>query len=982
MHLLRTPLLLAALACCVAPAHAQTARPATHEATAQAAPLTAVERVELPAVDNDALLARDAARANPAAPRPLQFAEPFDLALRPATHGTWETLRDGRRVWRLRVGSPGAYSLNVGFSRFRLPDGAALWLYGAGAEPAFRAFTAADNEAHGELWTPVVPGDEMVIELALPATKGEPDFELEVLRVNHAYRPFGLDRTTLSPEDVGRSGSCNVDVVCPQGDGYRDIIRSSGAYTRSGIDICSGAAINNTAEDGSPYFLTANHCGNSSGNAASVVIYWNYENSTCRAPGSPASGGPGDGPLTMFNSGTIFRGSSNGSDWALLETDDPIDPNYNVFFSGWDRRDQATPSAVAIHHPGVEEKRISFEDDPTSITNYLSANPNANGSHIRVADWDLGTTEPGSSGSPLYSPEKRIVGQLHGGYASCSSQTADWYGRMARSMNTGLAQWLDPLATGAPTLDGQEAGTGAFGTFAAAPASTTPGATVRLTATLTNATGEALNGVSFEDDLVAGLTYAGNPSSSTGSVSHSGGTVTWAFDVADGATETVSYDVAVGPDVDTDLLNLATFDHPSLDNTVTVSAAIDVFVEADLIYTNEQDVSIPDNACPANVTSAISVPDSFAWNQLKVGVMISHTYRGDLRIELESPEGTTVRLLQRVGGTANNLDALFSDEGPAGAFGSGSHALGLPNYEVEGQPQGSGTAPLSSFASEDPQGAWTLKICDDAGIDTGSLVQWSLLFYTPGSMGGDLSVAVTPASAPVVIAPGGGTLSFTAELMNDGAATESFDAWTLAELPDGSTFGPLVGPVAVSLDAGASLTRSLSQSVPANAPAGDYRYVAYVGTYPDGAVASDDFAFTKTAAGTPGVASSGSSARATWTARYAGTGSPVEVGDRWTGQATPPALSAAGAEGFEVAAVYPNPMRERAAVGIRLGEAEVVTVSVFDLLGRRIAVLHDGELPAGETLLGFSNAGLADGTYLVRVEAASGVMTRRVTVLR
>ncbi len=108
---------------------------------------------------------------------------------------------------------------------------------------------------------------------------------------------------------------------------------------------------------------------------------------------------------------------------------------------------------MAIHHPSTDEKAISFEDDPTTTTTYLQNAVPGDGSHIRITDWDDGTTEPGSSGSPLYSPDHRIVGQLHGGYASCSSQTSDWYGRLSVSWTHGLSSYLDPTGTGAMTTD-------------------------------------------------------------------------------------------------------------------------------------------------------------------------------------------------------------------------------------------------------------------------------------------------------------------------------------------------------------------------------------------------------------------------------------------------------------------------------------------------------------------------------------------------
>ncbi len=72
----------------------------------------------------------------------------------------------------------------------------------------------------------------------------------------------------------------------------------------------------------------------------------------------------------------------------------------------------------------------------------------------------MGSTEGGSSGAPLYNQDMRVVGLLHGGYAACGDARADWFGRFsvawagAGSSRTRLSDWLDPLATGAVTLDG------------------------------------------------------------------------------------------------------------------------------------------------------------------------------------------------------------------------------------------------------------------------------------------------------------------------------------------------------------------------------------------------------------------------------------------------------------------------------------------------------------------------------------------------
>ena len=144
-----------------------------------------------------------------------------------------------------------------------------------------------------------------------------------------------------------------------------------------------------------------------------------------------------------------------------MEFEEPILQAANVYLAGWSRNSAAPSSAVAIHHPQGDEKRISFENDPLSVTS-LGGDSGSGSTHIRVADWDLGTTEVGSSGSPLFDPAKRIIGQLHGGFASCGNDSADWYGRFAVSWDgasanpaSNLKSWLNPGDSSPLTLDGQ-----------------------------------------------------------------------------------------------------------------------------------------------------------------------------------------------------------------------------------------------------------------------------------------------------------------------------------------------------------------------------------------------------------------------------------------------------------------------------------------------------------------------------------------------
>lgn len=420
-------------------------------------PFSEIERIEMPPLNNEALRQAEMARRGPGiAPR---FAESMAVQVSPQTHGSWETLPDGNNVWRLHIISKGALSLNLGFNTFRMPEGGTLILYSPDRTKVMGPFTPADNEDHEQLWTPVFDGDELVVEVQLPAEKRN-ELALMLTSINHDFMGFS---------QMVASGSCNLDVVCGGADGwaivdrYRDIIQSVAVYGFNGGTFCTGFLINNARNDCTPYFMTANHCGVNNNNAPSLVVYWNYENSVCRQPLTPQSGAGGDGTLDDFNSGALFRAGYSASDMTLVELDDPVSSTADAFFAGWTIADTAPQdSVICVHHPSTEEKRISFEFDPTHRGSWGSGSDEVpTGNHIIVPDWDIGTTEGGSSGSPLFDRLGHVVGQLHGGGASCGNNSYDSFGWFTTSWTGGgannnrLSNWLDPDGTGITVLEGR-----------------------------------------------------------------------------------------------------------------------------------------------------------------------------------------------------------------------------------------------------------------------------------------------------------------------------------------------------------------------------------------------------------------------------------------------------------------------------------------------------------------------------------------------
>jgi hypothetical protein len=416
-----------------------------------------IKPVRFSKLDNQKLLREELEkRKNGSIPA---FAISRNTQLSPFAHGVWRTSEDGQReIWRIRIQSPGALSLNLGITDFYLPPRAKLWIYHPSLSQVEGPFDYGDNEAHGQLWTPVIEGEEVVLEVSIPSDEKK-WLKLTIAKLNHDFQGiFSL-----------LSGNCHLDVACGSKEGwnlldhYRDLMRSVGMFTINGRNFCSGALINNGKNDCTPYFLSAFHCDVNVSNAPSVVVYWNYENSGCRPISSSANSRAGDGIKTIFNSGAIFRAGFAPSDFILLELDDPVKEAAHPYFAGWNAS-AAIPedTLVCIHHPNTQEKRISitFRKIYRGQWGQL-ANEVPTGNHLIVPRWDIGTTEDGSSGGPLINNNKQIIGQLHGGSASCSNNGFDAFGWFYSSWIGGgspinrLSEWLDPENKGIKIMPGR-----------------------------------------------------------------------------------------------------------------------------------------------------------------------------------------------------------------------------------------------------------------------------------------------------------------------------------------------------------------------------------------------------------------------------------------------------------------------------------------------------------------------------------------------
>lgn len=308
------------------------------------------------------------------------------------------------------------------------------------------AFTGRlNNKPDGSFSTSPVSGDVIVLEyweeihdqlVDVNAIKTES--EKAIVAISHIVHGF-----RKGPLNVRDSGSCNIDVACPLGNKYRDLINSVGVFiTDSGQRFCTGVVLNNPRQDGHQYFMTANHC--IFQDVSHFIVGFNYQYKSCVSGGAPFPGEPSMNTVQ----GMRLLAKWDKSDFALLEILENIPDSYNVFYAGWSRALVAPSDVVGIHHPSGDVKKISTYSGQTTPGTWLEM---PNKYHWVIPAWTHGVTEPGSSGSPLFDARGRVVGHLHGGQSSCETPDMfDMYGALAYDWETGpvgnaqVKQFLDP----------------------------------------------------------------------------------------------------------------------------------------------------------------------------------------------------------------------------------------------------------------------------------------------------------------------------------------------------------------------------------------------------------------------------------------------------------------------------------------------------------------------------------------------------------
>ena len=384
----------------------------------------------------------------------------FDLQL----DGVQSTLPNGDKIWQIALRSPNAINLSVNFNEFYIPQGGRLHFYNDDRTDVSRTYSNDTNTPNQRLGSWFVNGDIIWVEYYQPNGISEQP-KLELSGLVHGYRMGKVNQFVEGIRGLGDAGDCNYDVNCPIGadfDNTKDQVKKAVALLNLGNGfLCSAVLMNNTNRDKTPYLLTGNHCLENSDPAFwSIRFNWVSPTPVCGEEGESA-----DIQTNFTMSGAELRANNSASDFALVELFNEVPNTWDIAFAGWDNTDTNPEFEVGIHHPNGDIMKIC-RDDSGAIKE------NANGTEVWLIKgvsagngdgWEIGTTESGSSGSPLFNQDGRVIGQLYAGQSFCdgtqNNGDYDIYGRFGISWSEGstadsrLMEWLDPSNTGQSTTD-------------------------------------------------------------------------------------------------------------------------------------------------------------------------------------------------------------------------------------------------------------------------------------------------------------------------------------------------------------------------------------------------------------------------------------------------------------------------------------------------------------------------------------------------
>jgi lysyl endopeptidase len=369
----------------------------------------------------------------------------------------WAQTVGGAQAAHIGLTSPGAAAIRIGLVLTGVPAALEMRFEGSGAAAHVFGPYSADLAHESVYWSPVLEGETGTIELTLPAGVSPDTGTVSLPMISHLVVAGNALRQADPLNQIGQAEACEVDIACLSSTLRQQAASAVNAVARMMFTdegqtaLCSGTLLNDSIASATPYFFAANHCidnddddvGASKANpsiaAATINTYWFFQTSVC---GEDTANNVN---FVLVAGGAKLLGRSPDYDWNLLRLNNA--PPAGATFAAWNASPLSATGVAAdgIHHPEGDLKKFSqgttqgfqtFDDGSSYVT----------------MQWQQGVTEPGSSGSGLFTYNAsqnyyELRGALYGGNSACGAdqQQTDVYSRMDVALPM-LTQYLTPTA--------------------------------------------------------------------------------------------------------------------------------------------------------------------------------------------------------------------------------------------------------------------------------------------------------------------------------------------------------------------------------------------------------------------------------------------------------------------------------------------------------------------------------------------------------
>ena len=397
--------------------------------------------------------------------------------------GAWTAMPDGRHVWRLAVRTPEASEVRIHFTDFHVGAGK-VWVHSGDGRQAVQEFSGNGLFNDGDFWTATVSAERVTVEYLAGDGLRQEAAPFRIAEVGHLWEPTAqmateansgaLSLAPNTPATAGLSSStagltlataaaggngreiagCHLDVACfPE---YRQAATGVARIifaANGGLYLCSGALVNTRSGNGTPLFLTANHCIDNEASARSVQANFFFQSESC--------GGGLRQTENVLGANYLVSENFTKGDFSLIRLLGV--PQSQVYFFGLTTDEPAVGTKLTgIHHPTGSYKRISFgprtPDESIAVSDGRGIYVSPADRYFQV-DQRQGRTEGGSSGSPLLNAKNQIVGTLSSGpvfsanlaedevLLCLADEVIDQYGRVSKAWPS-LEPFVNDLRAG------------------------------------------------------------------------------------------------------------------------------------------------------------------------------------------------------------------------------------------------------------------------------------------------------------------------------------------------------------------------------------------------------------------------------------------------------------------------------------------------------------------------------------------------------